>query len=63
MAKIVVKMVLSRETKGAVLFQEVDALGVPVTDDAKGCVLRNLYMRKSALKGEVPQAITVELNS
>lgn len=63
MPKTTVKFVLDRETKGAVRYQEVDDNGTPVTDDAKGCVFRNLYVRKSALKGEVPKQVTVELNS
>ena len=63
MPKTTVKMVLDRETKGAVRYQEVDDSGTPVTDDAKGCVFRNIYVRKSSLKGEMPKEITVDLNS
>ena len=63
MPKTTVKLVLDRETKGALRYQEVDSTGTPVTDDAKGCVFRNIYVRKSALKGETPKEVTIELNS
>ena len=63
MPKTTVKLMLDRETKGALRYQEVDDAGVPRTDDAKGCVFRNLYVRKAALEGAVPKSITIEMNT
>ena len=53
---------LERETKGAVLYIETNDAGEKVsTEDA---ILKNAYIRKSALKGEAaPPKFTVTLES
>lgn len=56
----IVHFAMLRETKGAVLYQEVNAEGVPLKGDTDGAVIGSLYLRKAALnkigKG-VPKAI------
>jgi len=55
-----VSMVLERETKGAVRYQEVDAAGNPMTEDYK---IGTLYIRKSALKAEPQKNIKVVISA
>lgn len=45
---------LAKETKGALMFEELDQLGAPTVD-----LMGNVYVRKSAFGGERPKHITV----
>lgn len=54
-----VNFVLEGETKGALKFKELDALGAPVSNIADGKI-GQLYMRKSAfVGGKFPAVIMV----
>lgn len=56
-----VRMVLERETKGAVRYKEVNPDGsATLLGDA---VIGTLYIRKTALHGIVPQEITVTVDA
>jgi hypothetical protein len=57
----VVTMRLEKETKGAVKYQEIDDSGAPVTTSNERCAIGTLYVRKTALNGEIPQQIKVSL--
>lgn len=58
----VVNMVLERDTKGAVRYQEVDEKGGN-KDIAQGARIGTLYIRKSAFDGKpIPKAIEVTIN-
>jgi hypothetical protein len=56
MTTITAKFQFERETKGAVRFQEL----VPSGQEG---VINTLYIRKTALAGQVPTAITVTLEA
>lgn len=57
-----VRMILERETKGAVRYQEVDGAGQPITQSDPGCVIGTLYIRKSALAGKpAPDRIYISI--
>jgi hypothetical protein len=56
MTTLTAKFQFERETKGAVRFQEL----VPSGQEG---VINTLYLRKTALNGQVPQSITVNINS
>lgn len=45
----IVKFTLLRETKGANLYQEIDASGNHLKGDPDGAVIGSLYLRKAAL--------------
>jgi len=51
------KLVKVRETKGAVLYQEVDANGKAL--DAYSGKVGNQYLRKTAFKNGIPSTLTV----
>ncbi len=54
------KMLLEKETKGALRFAEVDDKGVQVEQGA--ATIGTLYLRKSSFKdGKYPKAISVEV--
>lgn len=58
--KMVALMVLEKETKGAVRYNEVDGSGTPVKGDK--AILQNIYIRKTALEGTaIPAKLTVTL--
>lgn len=60
--KTVVKMILEKETPGAVRYQEVNDNGQKV-DDAVA-MLRQTYIRKLAFNGgAIPKAITITIES
>lgn len=61
--KTVTKFVFERETPGAVRFQEVDSNGKALKRDDEGMCIGTLYLRKSALKGKIPQVLTVTCES
>ncbi len=51
-----------KETKGAVRYQETDENNLPVNIEG-GAKIGTLYVRKSALNGEIPQKLTVTLTA
>lgn len=53
-----INFVFEKETPGAVRFQEVDATGNKVKVEG-GAKIGTLYVRKTALNGEVPQKLLV----
>lgn len=60
--KITARFVFERETKGAVRFQETDATtGRPL--DMQEAAIGTLYIRKTALNGITPSAITVSIEA
>ena len=59
--KEVIYMVLERETKGAVRYQEVDSDGKVKT--IEDYTIGTLYVRKSALEGKVPQKLTLTVEA
>lgn len=61
-----VSMRLDRETKGALRYQEVDAKGNAVIDDAGGAILGTQYLRKAQVQKWIgtenwPQKLTITL--
>ena len=54
-----INMVFDYETKGAVRYTEVDAAGDMV--DRYAGVVGTLYIRKSALSGDIPKKLTVTI--
>jgi hypothetical protein len=52
--KLVARFKMKKETKGAVMFEEIDEKGEPTIN-----ISGTLYLRKSALGGVPPQIITV----
>jgi hypothetical protein len=61
MTTLTAKFQFERETKGAVRFQEIDETGKIL--DMTAAAIGTLYLRKSSLNGQVPQSITVNINS
>lgn len=57
--KLIALMVLEKETKGAVRYNEVDGSGAQMKGDH--AILANIYIRKAALDGEAPKKLTVTL--
>lgn len=51
------KLVLARETKGAVMYEEVDSNNERTVE-----LIGNLYIRKSALMGQRPKTIEVHID-
>lgn len=49
-----------KETKGAVRYQETDSSGIPVKIEG-GAKIGTLYVRKSALNGEMPMKLKVTI--
>lgn len=54
MQQKIIRMRLDRETKGALLYQEIDFNGKDLKGDLDGAVLRTIYIRKLALNGSPP---------
>lgn len=52
-----VALQLEKETKGALRYQEVGPSGAPV--ELADAVIGTLYVRKSAMEGKTPEAISV----
>ena len=61
MTTLTAKFQFERETKGAVRFQEIDEAGTVL--DFKEAAIGTLYLRKSALNGQVPTMITVSIEA
>lgn len=49
------------DTPGALRYIELDNDGRPIKGDKEGATIGELYLRKAALKGEVPDKITVSV--
>lgn len=60
--KITAQFQLEKATPGALRFQEVASDGTKISI-ADGAKIGTLYVRKSALDGEVPQKATVEITT
>lgn len=58
---ITTKLVQDKVTKGAVRFAEVNDKGEAIRGDDS--TVTQLYVRKSALKGEVPAAIIIRIET
>lgn len=56
--KHTVRMILEKQTPGAVRYQEIGEGGKPLKGDADGALIVNIYLRKAKLDS-VPQGITV----
>jgi hypothetical protein len=48
---------LAKETKGTLMFEELDSQGEPTVD-----LMGNVYVRKSAFAGKKPDKITVAVS-
>jgi hypothetical protein len=48
------KMKLGRDTKGTYVYETMD-------EDAKSAPIRSLYIARSAIKGDAPEEITIEI--
>ena len=57
-----VMFTLEKETKGAVRYQEVDAAGLPLKIE-NGAKVGTLYVRKSALNGDIPAKLKATLEA
>ena len=62
-SKIVINYALEMTTPGAVRYMEVDSSGAQLKGDADGAKAPTIYIRKSALDGEIPQRLTVTLEA
>ena len=60
--KLTVYFSFEKETPGAVRYQEVDGRGniIKIND---GAAISTLYVRKSALKGKIPERLTVTVEA
>lgn len=58
----VVTFMLEKETKGALRYQETDATGLPLKIEG-GAKIGTLYVRKSALNGEMPAKLKVTVEA
>lgn len=54
---------LRNETKGALRYEEMDERGLPRIKDENGQVIGSLYLRKSAMNGNVPQRLQVKIEA
>lgn len=61
--KTTVSFVLDKTTPGAVRYQEVNAEGLPLKNDAAGAKINTLYLRKHWMGGNIPQKVTIELET
>lgn len=61
MSNFTINMLLERETKGAVRYQEVDTEGKEVPMDQ--AQIGTLYIRKRALETPPPKAVQVSVKS
>jgi hypothetical protein len=50
---------LLNETPGAFRYIEVNAKGEAIKGDEEGALVGDLYLRKAALEGDMPDRITV----
>lgn len=55
-----IRFQMERETKNAVRFQEIDAEGKVLDNDA--CQIGTLYIKKRAFKSAIPNQIVVTLS-
>ena len=58
--KITYTLALEKVTKGAIRYQEITADGTPISID-EGAKVGSQYVRKSALDGDAPQRLHVEI--
>lgn len=58
--KIVFELAYEKATKGTNRYQEVTADGTPISIE-EGAKVGSLYIRKSALDGDTPQRLHVEI--
>lgn len=58
-----ISLVLERETKGAVRYQELDANGDPRRSGDEESVVGTLYIRKKAIHGAIPTGIRVTIEA
>lgn len=62
MSQFTYKLTKVRETKGAVLYQEVDSAGHPLDYKNDGSKVVSQYFRKNAFVGGIPSAVTVTVS-
>jgi len=64
-SKTICKFKFVRDTKGAVLYQEVNGNGAELKTSDPECTVGSLYIRKLALQkhfgSDIPQTVTAEL--
>lgn len=60
--KLTTKLVLDRETKGAVRYQEMNAQGGSISTDADGALIGTLYLRKAKLGSTIPKSLSVVID-
>jgi hypothetical protein len=63
MAKTTIKMAFTKTTPGTVVYHQVDDQGKQLKSDVDGAMVPSLYIRKLALGKEVPQTLTIEINT
>ena len=56
-----ITLVLDRETKGALRYQEVGPEGNPRQSDADGALCGTIYFRKAAMDGKPPKGLKVTI--
>lgn len=52
-------MVVEKETRGAVKYQEVNGSGEPLEMSDPACVMGQAYVRKNAFNGKIPKRVTI----
>jgi hypothetical protein len=52
---------LEKKTPGALQYKQIDRDGQVIRRDQDGQVVGNLYLRKSAIEGRIPEKITVTI--
>jgi hypothetical protein len=53
---------LLNETEGALRYRQIDAHGHDIHGDQDGEIVGDLYLRKAAMHGQIPQTITVTID-
>lgn len=56
-----IRMILERETKRAVRYQEVDSSDQPISQSDPTCKIGTLYIRKSALPKPAPERLFISI--
>jgi hypothetical protein len=52
---------LEKKTLGALQYKQINAAGELIRRDKDGQVVGNMYLRKAAIRGRVPEKITVTI--
>ena len=52
---------LEKKTPGALQYKQINAAGEPIRRDKDGQLVGNMYLRKAAIRGRVPEKITVTI--